>query len=130
MTNLEQTIEDLDAIRRLGVRISIDDFGTGYSSLSYLKRLPIDQLKVDRSFIMDLPDDDDDRVITELIVSMAKQLKLEVVAEGVETEQQHQYLDSLGCDYAQGYLFARPLPPDEFMVFVFDSVQKRGGVFN
>lgn len=130
MTNLEQTIEDLDAIRRLGVRISIDDFGTGYSSLSYLKRLPIDQLKVDRSFIMDLPDDDDDRVITELIVSMAKQLKLEVVAEGVETEQQYQYLDSLGCDYAQGYLFARPLPPDEFMVFVFDSVQKPGGVFN
>lgn len=130
MTNLDQTIEHLDAIRRLGVRISIDDFGTGYSSLSYLKRLPIDQLKVDRSFIRDLPGDEDDRVITELIVAMAKQLKLEVVAEGVETPEQHRYLDSLGCDYAQGYRFAKPLPPDEFMVFVFEASQKPKGALD
>jgi diguanylate cyclase (GGDEF)-like protein len=129
MSNLEQNIQQLNDLRDLGVRVSIDDFGTGYSSLSYLKRLPIDQLKVDRSFIMDLPDDEDDRVITELIISMAQRLSLEVVAEGVETQEQYKYLASLGCEYIQGYYFSRPLPADEFMIYIFETAKKPRGVF-
>jgi diguanylate cyclase (GGDEF)-like protein len=128
MDNLSQTIEHLSALRALGLRISVDDFGTGFSSLSYLKRLPIDQLKIDRSFIMDIPGDEEDCVITELIITMAQRLSLEVVAEGVETKEQFQYLQGMDCDLIQGYLFSKPLPPDEFMVYVFNGVQK--SIFN
>ncbi|GAA5316643.1 MAG: hypothetical protein AseanaTS_18470 [Candidatus Pelagadaptatus aseana] len=130
MSNLEQNIHQLDELRALGVRVSIDDFGTGYSSLSYLKRLPIDQLKIDRSFIMDLPDDEDDRVISELIISMAQRLSLEVVAEGVETREQYEYLDSLECEYIQGFYFAKPLPADEFMKLIFEVAKQPRGIFS
>lgn len=99
----------------LGVTIAVDDFGTGYSALSYLKHFPIDVLKIDRSFIRDLHDDDGDEAISTAIISMAHSLALQVVAEGVETPEQLNVLRTLGCDAAQGYYFAHPAPPAEIV---------------
>jgi diguanylate cyclase (GGDEF)-like protein/PAS domain S-box-containing protein len=107
------TLATLDALRALGVRLSIDDFGTGYSSLSYLRRYAIDTLKIDRSFVHDVPDDADGSAITSAIVSLAQNLKLDVIAEGVETEAQRDFLRERGCHVMQGYLFSRPLPAEE-----------------
>jgi EAL domain-containing protein (putative c-di-GMP-specific phosphodiesterase class I) len=98
------------ALRELGVHIAIDDFGTGYSSLSYLKRWRVDTLKIDRSFVRDLVTDMSDLAIVSAIIAMAKHLHIAVVAEGIEGWQQLEKLRSLGCAYAQGYLFARPAP--------------------
>ncbi|HEX6177539.1 MAG TPA: EAL domain-containing protein, partial [Thermoanaerobaculia bacterium] len=109
MENAEATISTLQQLKDLGIRISIDDFGTGYSSLSYLKRLPIDALKIDKSFVRDIPADGDDAAIAMLIISMAHDLKLSVVAEGVETEEQRHFLETKQCDVMQGYLFSAPL---------------------
>jgi EAL domain-containing protein (putative c-di-GMP-specific phosphodiesterase class I) len=94
------------------VTLAIDDFGTGYSSLSYLKRLRPDKLKIDRSFVRDLPDDTDDRALTEAIVGIAQALSIAVVAEGVETPAQRDFLRGLGCTLQQGYLLGRPLAAD------------------
>ena len=99
-------------LKRLGVRIAIDDFGTGYSSLSYLHRLPIDVLKIDRSFIENLNEPDGTRPIVEAVLSMANTLGLRVVAEGVETAEQLSALRQSGCDLIQGYFFSRPVTPD------------------
>ena len=107
--NLKNTLDTLTAE---GIKLSIDDFGTGYSSLSYLKQLPIDTLKIDRSFIMGIPEDKDDVQIAATIVAMAHGLGMEVVAEGIETEEQLQYLNSLNCDRGQGYLLSRPQPTE------------------
>ncbi|MEW6764801.1 MAG: EAL domain-containing protein [Pseudomonadota bacterium] len=107
-----QTEVILRAIQRIGVRLTIDDFGTGYSSLAYLKQLPIDKLKIDRSFIRDITDDVNDRSIVTAIIDMAHTLELEVLAEGVETEAQLELLMMRGCDTYQGYLFSPPLPTD------------------
>ena len=101
--------------KRLGTRVAIDDFGTGYSSLSYLKKLPIDTLKIDRSFVNDIPTDEHDMEITSAIIAMAQALKKEVVAEGIETPAQLDFLLAQGCDYGQGYLFGRPAAPDEYI---------------
>jgi len=104
----------LRSIKALGVKLSIDDFGTGYSSLAYLKRFPIDELKIDRSFVRDIPDDKDDTEIAATIIAMARNLRLNVVAEGVETDQQAAFLTERGCDFYQGYLFSPALPSAEF----------------
>lgn len=109
MKNPENSIMILKNISNLGVEIAIDDFGTGYSSLSYLKRLPIDKLKIDKSFIMDLPDDEEDVAITKAIIALAKSLKLSVIAEGVENNEQKEFLVENGCDNIQGYIYSKPV---------------------
>jgi EAL domain-containing protein (putative c-di-GMP-specific phosphodiesterase class I) len=96
------------------LRFSLDDFGTGYSSLAYLKRLPLDQLKIDRSFIRDILTDESSAAIAQTIISLSRAMGLPVIAEGVETEEQREFLTRLGCHAFQGYLFSRPLPLDEF----------------
>ncbi len=111
--NAKENIETLNSIRALGVRLSLDDFGTGYSSLSYLERLPIDELKIDRSFVKKIDAAGDDAPIVNAMIAMAQRLGLRVVAEGVETEAQRNYLKRHRCDLYQGYLFAKPLPPEE-----------------
>ena len=113
MRDAEQVIENLANLRRLGVRVALDDFGTGYSSLSYLKRFKLDVLKIDRSFVNGLPDDADSVAIARLIVAMAKALRMEVVAEGVETSDQAAFLEGLGCDILQGFLFSGAVAPAE-----------------
>ena len=113
MRNVDETVGTLQQFRDLGINLSVDDFGTGYSSLSYLKRLPIDTLKIDRSFVKDIPDSSDDMAITAAIIAMGHQLNLEIVAEGVETEAQLQFLQRHNCDFVQGYLFSKPIPAPE-----------------
>jgi len=112
MERSHEPVAMLQRLRTLGVRVAIDDFGTGYSSLAYLKRFPIDYLKIDRSFVQDLPDDPDAVAIATGIVALAHSLRLKVIAEGVETIAQRDLLTGIGCDFQQGYLFARPLPAD------------------
>ncbi len=113
MEQADQAIATLDALKALGVRLAIDDFGTGYSSLAYLKRFPIDKLKIDQSFVAGLAEDADDREIAATIIAMARGLHLDVLAEGVETQQQLALLRQFGCEQYQGYLFGRPVPAEE-----------------
>lgn len=113
MSNAERTIEILSDLKKLGVQLSIDDFGTGYSSLSYLHRLPFDTLKIDRSFVYQVGDNGENSQILQTIISLAKNLKMRAIAEGIETESQLRLLQNLGCEYGQGYLFSKPLPKDE-----------------
>jgi len=115
MDNSDKVIETFKALKRLGVRVSIDDFGTGFSSLSYLKNLPIDKVKIDRSFVRDVTDNTDDAAITRAIISMAHNLGMRVVAEGVETQEQLDFLLHNQCDEFQGYLLARPMPLDQLI---------------
>ncbi len=114
LDNIEDTIAIMQALKRVGVRFSLDDFGTGYSSLQYLKRLPLDQLKIDQSFVRDIVADSHDRSIVRTIIAMASSLDLNVIAEGVETEEQRKILSDNGCKHYQGYLFSRPVPLEEF----------------
>lgn len=113
MTNIEKINEFLKILREMGVQIDIDDFGTGYSSLAYLKRLPIDQIKIDKSFVMDIPGDREDLLIVKAITTMAHELGFEIIAEGVETVEQVRFLKELGVEYGQGYYFSKPVPRDE-----------------
>lgn len=112
MENTQHTIASLQRLRTLGVKISIDDFGTGYSSLAYLRRFPIDTLKIDIAFIREVTTNPQDAAITRTIIELAHSLGLQVVAEGVETQEQLAFLKQAGCDQIQGYLFSRPLPAD------------------
>lgn len=114
MEKPEQTIATLKELNGLGIQISIDDFGTGYSSLSYLKRLPIQVLKIDQSFVRDISTDPDDKAIVSAVVALAHSLKLKVIAEGVETREQLAYLREIACDDMQGYYYSRPLSADDF----------------
>ncbi len=109
MGQKEMSVPVLDVFKQLGVTIAIDDFGTGYSSLSYLKHLPIDKLKIDRSFIQNMPDDKDDIAIVQAIISLGETLSLDIIAEGVETEAQQNMLKSMGCLEVQGYLYGAPM---------------------
>ena len=113
MRHPDQAIEMLQKMKELGIRLSIDDFGTGYSSLSYLKKLPIHKLKIDQSFVRGLPKDEDDKAIVKTIISLAKTMKFDLIAEGVETQEQHDFLVKNGCHNIQGYLHAKPMPADE-----------------
>ena len=118
MKDAETAIQFLNAMRKLGVGVALDDFGTGYSSLSYLKKFPIDRLKIDRSFVKDMPGDKDSTEIISAIVAMARSLKLQTVAEGVETREQMALLNELGCQFAQGFLISKPLAEQEFLTFL------------
>jgi diguanylate cyclase (GGDEF)-like protein len=115
MNNVEEATKTLQQLHTLGLKLSIDDFGTGYSSLSYLKHLPIDILKIDRTFVMGLPDNKEDTAIVNVIIGLARALKLEIVAEGIETKAQLDFLAQKGCDYVQGYYYSKPVPNDEFI---------------
>jgi len=110
----DQVIAMMDELADFGITLALDDFGTGYSSLSYLKRFPIDTLKIDKSFVRGIPDDGDDCAIAGAIISMAQSLGHEVIAEGVETEAQLDYLRTLGCKEVQGFFFSPPMSPEKF----------------
>ena len=118
MKNVDQNIRMLEELRDLGLSISIDDFGTGYSSLAYLKRFPLNTLKIDRSFIQDITTNEDDREITKAIIAMGQNLRLKVLAEGVETFSQMEILRDSGCDYIQGYYYSRPLPAHDVFPYL------------
>lgn len=121
LDDIDDTIVKMNALRKIGVHISMDDFGTGHSSLSSLRKLPLDQLKIDQSFVNDILNDPDDAVIVKTIIAMAKSLGIEVIAEGVETEGQRAFLEQNDCSLCQGYLFSKPVP-----IELFEQLLKRG----
>ena len=113
MEDIQGTIEKLEALRALGIGVAVDDFGTGYSSLGYLARLPVQSLKIDRSFVIAMQSDPNAMTLVSTIITLGHSLELKVVAEGVESEEQAKLLRLLRCDQMQGYLFSRPLPREE-----------------
>ena len=114
LDKIEDTITTMNILSEIGIQFSLDDFGTGYSSLQYLKRLPLDQLKIDQSFVRDIGTDSNDRAIVSAIIAMTQSMKLSVIAEGVETKEQRQFLLDEGCTHYQGYLFGKPVPIEQF----------------
>ncbi|WP_457747485.1 sensor domain-containing protein [Sulfurimonas sp.] len=124
MTNPQEAITILSQISDLGIGLSVDDFGTGYSSLSYLKKLPIDKLKIDQSFIQDLPDDEEDAAITKAVIALAKSLNLKIIAEGVETKEQKNFIVEHGCHNIQGYYYSRPISKEDMEIIL-----RRGTIF-
>ncbi|MBI1890731.1 MAG: EAL domain-containing protein [Burkholderiales bacterium] len=128
MHSPEKTVQILGGLKSMGIRIAIDDFGIGYSSLSHLKKFPIDTVKIDRSFIQDVPGDRADEAITEAIIAMGKSLKIKVVAEGVETMEQLQFLSRHGCDEIQGYFFSKPTAAEEFTKLLWENQARYANV--
>ena len=118
-------MKPMNQLRQLGVSFSVDDFGTGYSSLKYLHQLPVDELKIDQSFVREISATSDHAVIVDTIIIMAQQLNLGIVAEGVETEDEFQFLKQRKCDRFQGYLFARPEPFDSFIQLTSKPLENR-----
>jgi EAL domain-containing protein (putative c-di-GMP-specific phosphodiesterase class I) len=125
MEHQETVVEILNELRNLGIHLAIDDFGTGYSSLSYLKRFPLDVLKIDKSFIDDIPHHEDDMAIASAIISMGQTLGFKVLAEGVETIEQLNFLRLRGCDTYQGYIKSKPIPAADFMKLFFDHEEAK-----
>jgi EAL domain-containing protein (putative c-di-GMP-specific phosphodiesterase class I) len=117
----ESILANFEGLKRIGIKFSLDDFGTGYSSLGFLRSFPIDLLKIDRTFVQDLPDNADNAAIVTTIIALANSLNLAVVAKGVETDAQASFLRQQGCHQAQGFLFSRPLPADEFLSLVLEK---------
>jgi EAL domain-containing protein (putative c-di-GMP-specific phosphodiesterase class I) len=130
MENTDVAVKVLARIKKLGVKVAIDDFGTGYSSLSYLKNLPIDTVKLDRSFVAGAATDPDDAALVMAIVTLAHNLRLRVVAEGVETDDQVAFLRRLKCDEAQGYLFGKPMPPEMFEMAIAVNPPRKSNVLS
>ena len=126
LQDVENNIETLRQLKALGVRLSIDDFGTGYSSLSYLKRFAVDRLKIDRSFVRDISTDQDDAAIVRAIIQLARSLRLGIIAEGVETQEQLEFLRDQGCQEIQGYLVSRPLAAADLKVFLHEQMAIAG----
>jgi len=121
MRDTQSSKKILDGIKSMGIRLAIDDFGTGYSSLASIKRFPFDCIKIDRSFIKDIPQDPDDVAITQAIIAMAHSLRLKVIAEGVETQEQLDFLGEHGCHEFQGYFFRKPQPAEDFSKLLRDN---------
>jgi diguanylate cyclase (GGDEF)-like protein/PAS domain S-box-containing protein len=126
MDDIEDSISIMDQISRLGIQLSIDDFGTGYSSLAYLKKFPIKYLKIDRSFVSDVTINRDDAAIATAITDLARNMRLEVIAEGIETREQCEFLRSVKCKYGQGFWFSRPLPPDQIALLLNQRARQNG----
>jgi EAL domain-containing protein (putative c-di-GMP-specific phosphodiesterase class I) len=123
MDNIEKSIELMNRLRDMGVKLSLDDFGTGYSSLSYLNRFPINNLKIDRSFVLDLTTNPEDRAVVKAVIVLARSLGLRVIAEGVETQEQFDFLVREGCEEIQGNFFSLPVAPEAFETIIRDRVK-------
>ena len=126
MRDALHSLEVLNRLKACGVRLAIDDFGTGYSSLSHLKRLPVDELKIDKSFVIGMDEDEDDAVIVRSTIELAHNMGLKVVAEGVETERTLQLLQHYRCDSVQGYLISRPMAAADATGWLIEAARRRG----
>jgi EAL domain-containing protein (putative c-di-GMP-specific phosphodiesterase class I) len=126
MRDAEEAVRTLRTLKKFGLRIAVDDFGTGYSSLAYLKRFPLDALKIDRVFVRDVLADPEDAAIAMAIINLAHTLNLRVVAEGVETKAQYDFLKAHGCDEMQGFYFSRPLAPEDCARMLIERRRLRG----
>jgi EAL domain-containing protein (putative c-di-GMP-specific phosphodiesterase class I) len=124
MSDQDHAEKVLNQLKALGFHLTMDDFGTGYSSLAYLKRFPFDSVKIDQSFVRGIPANRDDCAIVEAIVAMARSLELKVVAEGVETQEQSEFLRGIGCDQIQGYVFSKPIPSAEIVGLLYKTMTR------
>lgn len=123
--DFESTISILEELRNRGFKVSLDDFGTGYSSLSYLRDIPIDTLKIDKSFVDTILLDDSTSIITDAVITMVKKLGLETIAEGVETEEQFEYLKNMHCDNIQGFLLGKPMPSEKLIELIMEENKRK-----
>jgi len=130
MENSEQAIVLMNRLRALGVELSLDDFGTGYSSLSYLHRLPVSYLKIDRSFVMRMMESEENSEIVSTIIKLSQNLKMKVVAEGIETVEQLAHLKNLNCEFGQGYFFSKPLEAQAAGLFIGNTITNLAPVMN